>query len=106
MNLNNPLTNELVRAVLSLKTIEEARRFFRDLMTEEEILEFGRRWKAAQMLDSRIPYTKIIEKTGLSSTTVARVSKWLNSGMDGYKLVLSRLNHHHTGNKTLAKRLA
>ncbi len=67
----------------------------RDLLTEQEIIEFGKRWQAAQMLAKKVPYSKIVGKTGLSSTTVARVSKWLNKGMDGYKLMLKRLNSHH-----------
>lgn len=85
----------LYSAIVELKTTEETRRFLRDLLTEEELLEFGRRWQAAQLLDKNVPYTKIVKKTGLSSTTIARVSKWLNRGMGGYKLMLKRISHHH-----------
>ncbi len=87
--------NELIRAILLLKNSNEARRFLRDLLTESELVEFGNRWKAAKMLSKKIPYTEIIKDTGLSSTTVARVSDWLNGGMGGYKLMLKRLNHHN-----------
>lgn len=87
--------NELMNVILILKTRSEARRFFRDLLTERELIEFGNRWKAARMLAKNIPYTEIEKETGLSSTTVARVSKWLNSGKNGYKLILKRLNHHN-----------
>ncbi|MBI5404705.1 MAG: helix-turn-helix domain-containing protein [Candidatus Kerfeldbacteria bacterium] len=80
----------LMRAVLSLKTMDEARRFFRDLLTPEEIAEFGRRWQAAKMLDVGAPYTEIVATTGLSSTTVARVSRWLKGPVGGYRLVLTR----------------
>ncbi|MDP2930814.1 MAG: YerC/YecD family TrpR-related protein [bacterium] len=95
MNWNNPKTKDLFRAILRLKSAAEAKRFFRDLLTEEEIIEFGKRWQAAQMLAKKTPYSEIIDKTGLSSTTVARVSKWLNNGMGGYKLMLQKLNSHH-----------
>lgn len=80
-----------------LNNPNEAAKFLRDLLTEKELIEFGNRWKAARMLSKNIPYTEIEKETGLSSTTVARVSKWLNSGKNGYKLVLSRLskNNHH-----------
>lgn len=87
--------NELIDAMLVLKNSNEARKFLRDLLTESELVEFGNRWKAARMLAQKIPYTEIIKDTGLSSTTVARVSDWLNGGMGGYKLILQRLNHHH-----------
>src|SRR3989338_8180904 len=99
---DNQNTEELLKAILALKTIDEAKRCLRDLLTEAEILEFSRRWQAAKMLEKGVPYTQIVGKTGLSSTTVARVSQWLNSGLGGYKLVLKRLGllraqagHHH-----------
>ncbi len=95
MNWNNSQTKSLFVAILRLESMTEAKRFFRDLLTEEEIIEFGKRWQAARMLAKKVPYSEIVKKTGLSSTTVARVSKWLNGGMDGYKLMLKRLNSHH-----------
>jgi len=87
----NPDSDDLFEAILSLKNIDEARRFFRDLLTEKEILEFSKRWKVARMLNQKIPYTKIESETGLSSTTIARVHSWLKRGMGGYRLMLKRL---------------
>ena len=103
MKSNSPLSEELYTAILSLKTLDEAQRFFRDLLTEEEIVEFSKRWQVARMLDEGIPYTTIQEKTGLSSTTVARISRWLKKGKEGYRLVLDR--QHHTS-PSWEKRLA
>ncbi|MCK9345400.1 MAG: YerC/YecD family TrpR-related protein [Candidatus Pacebacteria bacterium] len=85
---------KLVEAILGLKTADETERFLRDLMTEGEITEFAKRLKAAEMLADKVPYLTIETKTGLSSTTVARVSKWLFNGMGGYKIILNRLHHH------------
>lgn len=96
MQWYNDDTKQLFDAILALKTENEAKKFFRDLLTEPELLEFSKRWKAAQMLEKKIPYSVIEKQTGLSSTTVARVAKWLNRGMGGYKLILERLNHHRT----------
>lgn len=81
----------LFEAIGKLKNLDETRRFFRDLLTEKEIMEFGQRWKVARMLAKRIRYTKIAQETGMSSTTIARVHKWLKKGMGGYKIVLERL---------------
>lgn len=89
--LKNSDTKELFSAILSLKNIDGISRFFRDLLTKKEIEEFGKRWKVAQMLDKRVSYVKIEEETGMSSTTIARVHKWLKNGMSGYKLALRRL---------------
>ena len=88
---NNRRTDALARAFLTLKTPTEVKSFFRDLLTEEEIIEFGRRFEVAWMLDANIPYTDITKATGLSSTTIARVSRWLRRGKGGYNLVLKRL---------------
>ena len=91
---DNKKIKELTKAVLLLKNADEAKRFLRDLLTESELVEFGNRWKAARMLSENKPYTEIIEQTGLSSTTIARVSKWLNKGKGGYKKIIGRIHRH------------
>ena len=94
MDWKNEKNKELVRAILALTTEDEAKRFLRDLMTEAEIMEFGKRLKAAEMLIIQTPYLKIEKETGLSSATVARVAKWLNGPEGGYRQIINRLNHH------------
>lgn len=93
MNWNTKENKQLLKAILALKTNDEARRFLRDLMTEGEIVEFARRLKAAEMLTEGIPYTTIEQETGLSSTTVARVAKWLKGKEGGYRTIISRIHH-------------
>src|SRR5471030_1194840 len=98
----NKNISELYKAVLSLKNESECQKFFRDLLTEAEIKEFANRWKVARMLEQKVQYEVIAKETGMSSTTIARISKWLNNGMGGYKLMLKRLtieqnkNHQNT----------
>ena len=96
MDWNSKENKQLIRAILSLKTSDEAKRFLRDLMTEKEIVEFTKRLQTAEMLTAKLPYSVIEQKTGLSSTTVARVSKWLNGKEGGYKTIISRLHHHNS----------
>ena len=88
---DNKITDDLFKVILKLKNLGETKKFFRDLLTEEELIEFGKRWQAAQMLSKNISYEKIEKETGLSSRTVARISKWLNRGMGGYKLMLEKI---------------
>lgn len=92
--IQTKLIKNLYQAILKLKTLEEAVAFFRDLLTEKEITEMSNRLQAAKMLDSNIPYSVIEQQTGLSSTTVARISKWLNYGRGGYRLIINRLHPH------------
>ena len=82
------------QAILCLDTVDEAQRFLRDLLTPGEIEEFAKRFHAAEMLSENVPYSRIEKKTGLSSATVARVSKWLNRGEGGYRSVINKLHRH------------
>ena len=72
------------------------RDFLRDILTEKEIIETAKRLQAAEMLLQNIPYSVIEKETGFSSTTVARVSKWLNTGEGGYKKVIDKLHHNNS----------
>ena len=82
--------DDLYGAILKLDSIDECRRFFRDLLTETEIKEFAERWKVARLLAEGIPYSKIEEETGLSSRTIARVGRWLKRGKGGYALAIKK----------------
>lgn len=96
MDWKSKRNQRLIQAILALKTENEAGRFLRDLMTEKEIKEFAKRLKAAEMLTDKVPYSTIEKETGLSSTTVARVAKWLNGKGGGYKIVINKLHHHNS----------
>ncbi len=72
--------DDLYNVILQLKSLDECRRFFRDLLTEYEIREFVERWKAARMLAEGIPYTQIEAETGLSTRTIARVGTMAEEG--------------------------
>ena len=92
--LESKRIDDLLHAILELRDQKEAKAFFRDLLTESELIEASKRWQAAKMLNDNISYTTIVNVTGLSSTTVARVSKWLQKGMGGYKLMMNRMQDH------------
>ena len=102
---NKQENNQLVKAILALKNADETRRFLRDLMTEGEIKEFANRLETASLLSRDVQYNTIIESTGLSSTTIARISKWLKGSLGGYRLILSRLSNHHRNSSKLRKGL-
>ncbi|MEI6191068.1 MAG: YerC/YecD family TrpR-related protein [bacterium] len=94
MDWNNKENKQLIKMVLSLETADEAKRFLRDLLTENEIKEFANRIKVAELLSKGAIYSYIEETTGLSSRTIARVSKWLKGKEMGYKTVISKVHHH------------
>ncbi|MEK7571299.1 MAG: YerC/YecD family TrpR-related protein [Patescibacteria group bacterium] len=90
LTFSEKIGKELYKAILSLETEDECKKFLRDLLTEAEIKEFANRWRVAQMLDQKIPYQTIEKETGMSSTTIARINKWLTEGKGGYRLVLKK----------------
>jgi TrpR-related protein YerC/YecD len=83
-------TDDLFRAILSLRSLDEAQRFFRDLCTVQELEALTHRWQAVKLLDQGLPYLEISARTGASTTTVTRVAQWLKRGEGGYRLVLDR----------------
>ena len=89
--MDDPKTESMLRAILALKDMQEAKAFFRDLLTAAEVQESANRWTAAQMLHDKISYNTIQKATGLSTTTIARTSKWLKKGKGGFKLMVKRL---------------
>jgi TrpR-related protein YerC/YecD len=59
-----------------------------DLCTIRELHEMAQRLTVAFMLDGGESYAAIQDKTGASATTIARVSKCLNHGADGYRAAI------------------
>lgn len=93
MNWNKKENARLINAFILISSKSEAERFIRDLMTEGEIEEFAKRLETAEMLVKKTSYLVIQKETGFSSTTIARVSKWLNGDLKGYKTMIDKLNH-------------
>lgn len=85
------LSQDLAQAFNQFHDQEEIFRFLRDLLTRQELIELTKRWQTAQMLAKNTPYTEITKSTGLSSATIAQVSKWYKKGLGGYKLAIKRL---------------
>ena len=97
--LHTKEVEELFEAILSLKSKDECYKFFGDACTIKEVLEIAQRLKAAKMLRQGVNYAEITKETGMSTATISRVSKALERGAGGYKLVLSRLKNFESQEK-------
>ena len=84
-------SQELYRAILSLESEDECRRFFKDRCTIAELRAMEQRYDVAVLLDQGLVYSDILERTGASSATISRVNKALNYGEEGYKDVLRHM---------------
>lgn len=81
---------DLFETIASLRTRDEAERFFRDLCTRSELEAMAHRWEVAQLLAEGLPYLEVAKRAHASTTTVTRVSQWLRNGEGGYQLALKR----------------
>jgi len=81
----------LFKAILKIRTKNDCEKFLRDLLTINEIKTLSERLRIANLLNNGYTYKKIEKLTGTSSTTIARVNRWLEYGEGGYKLILKRL---------------
>lgn len=97
--LQDEITDRLFEAILLLENKAECYSFFEDLGTISEIKAFAQRLEVAKMLDQGKTYREIHENTGASEATISRVSRSLNYGADGYRLILERLKEKGEGEK-------
>lgn len=85
--------DELFRAVLSLKDLDECYRFFEDVCTIKEIKSMGQRLQVASLLKLEKTYNEIEEKTGASTATISRINRVLNYGADGYEIAFKAMKN-------------
>ena len=83
--------DELFRAVLSLKDLDECYRLFEDVCTIKEIKSMAQRLQVASLLKLEKTYNEIEEKTGASTATISRINRSLNYGSEGYNMILKKL---------------
>ena len=81
----------MYKAILSLKTEEECRKFMEDLCSITEIMAMEQRFEVAKLLNDGLIYNAIMEQTGASSAIISRVNRSLQYGAGGYAVVFDRL---------------
>lgn len=87
------LADELAEALARLEGRDEARALLADLCTPAEIHTLAERWHVAKLLDQgKLTYREIHDETGVSTTTIVRVARFLRQEANGgYRLLLDRI---------------
>ena len=87
------LADALADALLLIRSPAEARALLADLCTPAEIRTIAERWHVARLLDEgTLTYREIHEATGVSTTTIVRVARFLRQEDNGgYRVLLNRL---------------
>jgi TrpR-related protein YerC/YecD len=90
---SDALTNDLCAALLTPKNAADMRVLLADLCTPAEIRTLAERWHVARLLDrDELSYREIQEVTGVSTTTVVRVARFLRQEPHhGYRHALDAL---------------
>ena len=84
--------DELFSAIISLRTVDECRSFFKDLCTPAELQALVDRWQVVAYLEQGLPYRQIHDLTGVSVTTIGRVARFLTDGFGGYETAFRRIS--------------
>jgi len=89
----NQRRKQLAQALQSTKDAAEMERFLVDLCTPAELRALSERWYVAKLLDKGgMSYREINTQTGVSTTTIGRVARFLNEEPhQGYRVILDRL---------------
>lgn len=88
---------ELYDMIALLKSREEVKQFFKDLLTLSETVMVARRLQIAMMLLEGYAYREIRTKLKVGLTTIVSVERWLNQGFGGYREIIKR--HKEQGKK-------
>ena len=84
-------TDQLFKAMLELKDLDECYEFFDDLCTISELQSLAQRLEVAQMLNMKKTYDTIQDETGASTATISRVRRCVDYGSGGMDKILGRL---------------
>ena len=87
-------SDELFKAILLLKDVEECYDFFEDICTVNEIKSLAQRFEVAKLLKEGETYTNIAKVTGASTATISRVNRAFSYGTGGYRSILERLKEN------------
>src|SRR3989338_7192392 len=77
-------------SVSELRSRDEVRAFFKDLLSESESLMLARRIKIAQLLIQGKSYEYIVKALHTSDATIATVHSWLCGGFHGYENAIKK----------------
>ncbi len=93
------LTADLCAALLTPGSKEEMRRLLTDLCTPSEIRTLAERWHVARLLDGTdLSYRDIHEATGVSTTTIVRVARFLKQEPhQGYRRAIDTMGGSDAG---------
>lgn len=72
---NRIMIKHFIEAVLTLQTVEECEKFFKDVCSSNELDKMSRRFEIARMICDGRTYREIIQETDTSNMMISRTKK-------------------------------
>lgn len=93
---------EFYSMVSVLKTREEVKNFFKDLLTLSETVMISRRIQIAIKLLDGESYDDIRKSLKVGFSTINQVERWLNNGFGGYRKTIQEFKRKHKSRRSPA----
>ena len=90
MKESEEMTPLLCRTLLNCESVEDVSALLSDLCTYQEVEKMAQRVSAAKLIVEGKTYAEIIERTGISSATLSRVSRAGRHGGGAYARFLPK----------------
>lgn len=93
MSDSHHYTFDFYDTLISINTVDEMKRFLKDLCTPKELEDMQERWRVCQLLQKGdLSYRDIHKITNASLTTIGRVARFLkDEPYQGYNTVIQKL---------------
>ena len=89
----NDTYKDLAKALTRISDVKSMQNFLTDLCTPAELRALSERWYVARLLqEGELSYREINAKTGVSTTTISRVARFLREEpYGGYRTIFDNL---------------
>ena len=94
LKIKEEYINYLYDAMTLIDNRKECENFFKDIFTFQEIESIAQRLQVAKLLSEGKSYIDINKETGASTATICRVSRCLNYGDGGYRMIIDKLGEN------------
>lgn len=87
---------EFYSMVALLKSRDEVKNFFKDLLTLSEVVMISRRIQVAKLLLRGFTNEEIRKELKVGFTTINQVNRWLENGFGGYKKTIKEFEKQNS----------
>lgn len=84
------IRDDFLWVLQAIRNLQDVKAFYYDFFTKTERVMFAKRLAVAMMLHQKFSYDEIVYILHVSTSTINRVSEWLDKGGEGTKKLLEK----------------